>query len=260
MKTDKTNNHVSGLSDGTVRYHLNNGVYYYLYISKPEWQNLIDKNGRALKQPPVWQHGSTVNFPSRLNDHNKHLEVLTDDQLSRSVIQKYIRQNNMVLSADYYLDISVLDFSRLFWCFELEHGINRHDAVSYKNALEAVMKHSMNEWFIVDGKPLLSRFANVWTGECINHSIEKITAPSKATIEKASELLDFMARLSKNETAKKIVDDAMKVRTVAETLQRVKHNYAFRNQQLDKQESEQESDRSSHSLNKYIITKETVIY
>ena len=98
-KIIKTNNHVFKLSTETVRHHLNSGSYQYLYVSKPDLHNLIDKNGLPLKSQPVWQHGSTTQLSPRITDHDKHAEVLTTSQLKRSVIQKYIRDNNMITTS-----------------------------------------------------------------------------------------------------------------------------------------------------------------
>ena len=246
MKVKKENTHIFNLSPETVRHHLYSSVCQYLYESKPNWYDLIDKNGRKLICPPVWQHGSTVNLPSRVSDHDKHLEVLSEDQLSRSVIQKYIRNNNLVLSADYYFNISVLDFTQLFWCFELEYRCNRHDAVSYKNALEAVMKTDISKWFVVDEKSLEERFNDVWGIDYRTCSIEEIKTPSQETVEKANKVLQFMDKLAQNESTKKVVDNALRVLTVDEALSIAKQRYEFR--------------KNNPYLNKDIVTKFTPIF
>ena len=246
MNFKKENTHVTNLSPETVRHHLYSGVYQYLYESKPNWYDLIDKNGRKLTCPPVWQHGSTVNLPARVSDHDKHLEVLSEDQLSRSAIQKYIRNNNLVLSADYYFNISVLDFTQLFWCFELEYCCDRYTAVSYKNALEAVMKTDISKWFVVDGKPLADRFNDVWGIDYRNCSIEEITNPSEETVEKTNKVLQFMDKLAQNESTKKIVENALRVLTIDEALSVAKQRYEFR--------------KNNPDLNKDIVTKFTPIF
>ncbi|MBE6112578.1 MAG: hypothetical protein E7195_06165 [Peptococcaceae bacterium] len=227
-----------GLGATTVEHHINSGVYYYLYLSKPNWSELINRNGLPLSLPPVWQHGSTTQLRPRLTDHNKHAEILTTSQLKRSVIQKYIRENNLVRSTDYYFDTYVLDFTDLFFFFELSNRCNKWNAVGYKEALEAVMKHNISEWFITDGKPVTDRFdniwGNVWGNDLTAFSIEQVKKPRKKTAEKADKVLHFINRLLEDENTSYVVTDALKVLTADEALEQARERYNRRKESVDK--------------------------
>ena len=236
MKRTKRN--AFGLGASTVDHHLNSGVYYYLYISKPNWNDLINRNGLPLSLQPVWQHGSTTQLRPRLTDHNKHAETLTTSQLKRSAIQKYIRENNLVRSTDYYFDTYVLDFTDLFFFFELKNRCNKWNAVSYKEALEAVMKHNISEWFIIDGKPVTDRFdniwGNIWGNDLTAFSIEQVKKPQKKTVEKADKVLQFINHLLEDERTSHAVTDALRVLTADEALEQAKERYKRRKENVNK--------------------------
>lgn len=230
----KTERNAFGLGATTVDHHLNSGVYYYLYISKPNWHDLINRNGLPLKLPPVWQHGSTTQLRPRLTDHNKHAEILTTSQLKRSIVQKYIRKNNLVHSTDYYFDTYVLDFTDLFFFFEMSNLCNKWKAVSYKEALEAVMKQTISEWFIIDGKPVTDRFDSSWGNDLAAFSIEQVKKPRKKTAEKADKVLQFINHLLENERTSDVVTDALQVLTADKALEQARERYKRRKESVDK--------------------------
>ena len=82
----------------------------YLYISKKEWYDLLDKDGNKLTIPPTWYVGSATKT-ERITEHMPKGKAFTKSQLDKSSILRYMKENKLQLIDDYYFDIFRLFFN-----------------------------------------------------------------------------------------------------------------------------------------------------
>lgn len=211
----------------------------YLYISKPNWQDLEDKDGNKLTISPTWYCGSGVDS-DRINDHlvkNKHL---TEWQYEVSPVLRYMKDNNLKMVDDYYFDVYVLDFADFLYNFSrVESGfwLNRRHLIGYKNALEHYIKTHLRKFFtdgepsllrfwtpdemVVNGTPVIDRFSDVWgtDDDYLNYSIEDITGSGIKTKVRELQIFFFLRKLYYS-SMKDIVIDALTPITVKELQRR----------------------------------------
>ena len=96
----------------SVLHLFRSGSIIYLFISKPNWYDLEDKDGNKLKIPPTWYCGSGVDS-DRITDHLIKNKKLTDGQFRVSQILRYMKENNLKMVDNYYFDIYILDFTEI---------------------------------------------------------------------------------------------------------------------------------------------------
>lgn len=212
------------LAYSTVLAHKHNGYYQYLFISKPEWYKLLDASGKKITVPPAWYVGYTVRFGYRMNAHTKANP--TPAELKRTSIQKYLRKNNLFPDARYYFDIYAMDLTHLFWVFQLTNLISREQAKLYGGTEETYIKHHMRDYFLIDGKPVISRFADIWGNNGIEYKkycIEKIAPhykPSKQTDQRHKEFTNFISNQLEEHPAEftRILANAYTTKTEKEAL------------------------------------------
>jgi len=222
------------LSPSTLSKYYHSVDAVYLFIGKPNWHELLDADGCKLKIPPAWYCGGTVNKWRTENDHNNKKNKITDEELGRSQIQRYLRENGLKTNAKYYFDIYVLDFTEFMYHFsrvQSNFACNRQDMIDYLHSLEHMIKHDLRHYFInayppvirytttdivTNGTPIISRFDDVWgtTENCyLQYSIEHVSNNTARTLSAESkarqkELALFMQKLCFS-NYKHILDDAL---------------------------------------------------
>lgn len=224
----------------------------YLFISKPNWGELEDRNGNKLTIPPTWYLGSAIDS-DRIVDHLIKSKTLTAHQFAISHILRYMEQNNLKMVDDYYFDIYVLDFTDFFWHFSrVESGfwLNRRALMGYKNALEHYVKTHMRNFFvdgktpllrflkpdemIVDGFPTIDRFADVWgtsDDEYLKYSIENINSTADLK-QKEKKAVAFLRKLCYS-CRKDIIDDALTPISLEELQERQRQRSKMRKELVD---------------------------
>lgn len=220
----------------TADSYKNSGFYQYLYISKLNWFDLLDTAGNKLVLPPTWYDGSTVNLEYRTYSHDLKMENPTEIELKRSLINQYLRKNNLILDVNYYFDVYVMIQTEYIFILSLENLIDRQQQIKYKTTIENYMKHNMHEYFLLDGEPIINRFSDIWGIDGIEYkkySIEKVVPhykPTKATIQRLEDLKQFNNMLSEKKLDK-LYTNAFTVHTGAEALNLInQHNKQFRKQ------------------------------
>lgn len=222
------------LSPSTLAKYYNSCFAVYLFISKPNWHDLLDADGSKLKIPPTWYCGGTVDKWRTSTDHNKKNKTITDEEMSRSQIQQYLRENGLKLNVKYYFDVYLLDFTDLMYCFSRVQSnfvYDRQKLIKYLHSLEHMIKHDLYHYFIdayppvirytttdivTNGTPIISRFNDVWgtTENCyLQFSIEHVSNNTARTLSEESkarqkELALFMQKLCFS-NYKHVLDDAL---------------------------------------------------
>lgn len=202
---------------------------FYLYISKKEWYDLLDKEGNKLTIPPTWYVGSATKT-ERITEHMPKRKAFTKSQLVKSPILRYMKENNLQLIDDYYFDIYVLDFTDFFCHFSrVESGflLNRQNLMGFKNGLEHYIKIHLRKFFvdgkppllrfrtademIVNGVPTIDRFADIWGNsgdEYLKYGIEHIKKMSKEKQQQEKMAFMFLRKLCYS-CRKDIIDKAL---------------------------------------------------
>lgn len=211
------------------------GSYYassaivYLFISKPNWYNLLDADGYKLKIPPTWYCGGSVD-KWRISSHTS-TDDLTDETLDRTKVQQYLRENNLKINTRYYFDVYILDLTEFMYHFsrlESDFVYNRRNIIKYVHAMEHMIKHDLRHYFIdaypsiikfhtpdafiLNGKPIISRFDDIWGDDDTGYwqySIENLADnPRKETRAMQKQLFAFIRKLCYS-NQKHILDDAL---------------------------------------------------
>ena len=227
------------LSQSSIDKYYNNCFAVYLFISKPNWYKLKDASGKTLKIPPAWYCGGTIDKWRTSTDHDKKQKKITDEELDRSQIQQYLRENGLKLNVKYYFDVYLLDFTEFMYCFSRTQSnfvYDRQKLIKYLHSLEHMVKHDLYHYFIdayppiirytttdiiTNGTPIISRFDDVWgaTENCyLQYSIEHVSNNTTRTLSVESkarqkELALFMQKLCFS-NYKHILDDALNPLTI----------------------------------------------
>lgn len=236
----------------SVLHLFRSGSIIYLFISKPNWYDLEDKDGNKIKIPPTWYCGSGVDS-DRITDHLIKNKKLTDGQFRVSQILRYMKENNLKMEDNYYFDIYILDFTDFFWHFSrVESGfwLNRQNLIIYKSVLENYVKTHMR-CFFADGEPplrnftplnqpiangnlVIDRFADIWgnTGDCyLQYSIEDIHGLKKGK-KKEKTIILFMRKLYYS-NMRNIIENALTPITLKELQERECKRSEKRREEID---------------------------
>jgi len=209
---------------------------FYLYISKKEWYDLLDKDGNKLTIPPTWYVGSATKT-ERITEHMPKGKAFTKSQLDKSSILRYMKENKLQLIDDYYFDIYVLDFTDFFYHFSrVESGfwLNRQKLMGFKNGLEHYIKTHLRKFFVdgeppllrfwtpdemvVNGVPAIDRFADIWGNsgdEYLKYGIENIKKMSSKKQQQEKMAFTFLRKLCYS-CRKDMIDDALTPITIEE--------------------------------------------
>ena len=223
----------------SVLHLFRSGSIIYLFISKPNWYDLEDKDGNKLKIPPTWYCGSGIDS-DRITDHLIKNKKLTDGQFRVSQILQYMKENNLKMVDNYYFDIYILDFTDFFWHFSrVESGfwLNRQNLIIYKSVLEHYVKTHMR-CFFADGEPPLRNFTPlnqpIWgnTGDCyLQYGIEDIHGLMKGK-KKEKKIILFMSKLYYS-NMRDVVENALTPITLKELQERECKRSEKRREEID---------------------------
>lgn len=146
-------------SSQVIDYRYRQCEYVYMIISKPNWPDLLDAAGNKLTLPPAWYIGSAMRL-IRLLEHDPREKAMTESELKKSAVLRYIKDNNLKPDLNYYFDIYILNFTDFFSNFvRVNHGngLYKNQLMPYLTALEFYIKYNLYDFF-TDGKPPIIRF------------------------------------------------------------------------------------------------------
>lgn len=214
-----------GISVNTANAYKHSGFYQYLYISKPEWYDLLDAAGNKLTLSPTWYVGSTAFLKDRIRDHGRANP--TPSQMKRSKINQYMKNNNLISDTRYYFDIYVMIQTTYLFILAMHNYFDRKQETKYKTTLEGYIKHHMHNYFLLDGEPIINRFADIWGSNGIEYkkySIEKVIPHYKPS-KQAKERLNVLEQFNTSLEDKTIYTNAFTVYTEEEAIKRIERKY-----------------------------------